>query len=646
MPCFKLLGILKPLLQKGLERGLGRRPKEGKKNMIRNDLRNVAIIAHVDHGKTTLVDGLLKQGGIYRDNQDTTIRVMDSGDLEKERGITILAKNTAVHYKDMKINIIDTPGHADFGGEVERVLKMVNGVILLVDAAEGPMPQTRFVLQKALALGHRVIVCINKIDKPDARLGEVEDEILELLIDLDASDEQLDSPMLYCSGRDGIASFDPDNMGSDLTPLFDTIVDYIPAPEGDEEGPLQLLVSSIDYSDYVGRIGIGRIERGSIKVGQEAVICNYHSGMTPRKTKIVTVMQIDGLVRKPVETATMGDIVCFSGAGEITIGDTVTAVECPEPLEFVKVSEPTLEMTFAVNDSPLAGKEGKFVTSRQIRDRLYRELLKDVSLRVSDGETTDEFRVAGRGEMHLSILIETMRREGFELTCSNPRVLYKEIDGEKCEPMEHVTLDVPNDYVGPVVEKLGQRKGDLLEMTPMGSGNRMRIEYKIPTRCLFGYRSEFLTATHGEGIMNTLFAGYEPYRGEVVMRFTGSLVASEAGETTRYGLYKTQERGQMFVGPQTPVYEGMIVGENPKNDDIALNPCQTKHMTAVRSTGADEKLLLTPPRIFTLEEAIEYINDDELIEVTPKSIRLRKVILNTEIRMKEMMTKRRALQGK
>ena len=614
--------------------------------MIRNDLRNVAIIAHVDHGKTTLVDGLLKQGGIYRDNQDTTTRVMDSGDLEKERGITILAKNTAVHYKDTKINIIDTPGHADFGGEVERVLKMVNGVILLVDAAEGPMPQTRFVLQKALALNHRVIVCINKIDKPDARLGEVEDEILELLIDLDASDEQLDSPMLYCSGRDGKASFDPSNLGDDLTPLFETIVDYIPAPEGDENGPLQLLVSSIDYSDYVGRIGIGRIERGSIKVGQEALICNYHAGTAPRRTKIVTVMQIDGLVRKPVESATVGDIVCFSGAGELTIGDTVTAVDCPEPLEFVKVSEPTLEMTFAVNDSPLAGKEGKFVTSRQIRERLYRELLKDVSLRVSDGETTDEFRVAGRGEMHLSILIETMRREGYELTCSNPRVLYKEIDGEKCEPMEHITLDVPNDYVGPVVEKLGQRKGDLLEMVPLGSGTRMRIEYLIPTRCLFGYRSEFLTATHGEGIMNTLFAGYEPYRGEVVMRFTGSLVASEAGETTRYGLYKTQERGQMFVGPQTQVYEGMIVGENPKNDDIALNPCQTKHMTAVRSTGADEKLLLTPPRIFTLEEAIEYINDDELIEVTPKSIRLRKVILDTETRMKEMMRKRRALQGK
>ncbi len=615
--------------------------------MIRSDLRNVAIIAHVDHGKTTLVDGLLKQGGIYRENQDTTIRVMDSGDLEKERGITILAKNTAVHYKDTKINIIDTPGHADFGGEVERVLKMVNGVILLVDAAEGPMPQTRFVLQKALALNHRVIVCINKIDKPDARLGEVEDEILELLIDLGANDEQIDSPMLYCSGRDGTASFDPDNRSADLTPLFETIMNYIPAPEGDENGPLQLLVSSIDYNDYVGRIGIGRIERGSIKVGQEAMISNYHNkDAAPKRTKIVTVMQNDGLVRKPVETATVGDIVCFSGAADISIGDTVTAMDCVEPLEFVKVSEPTLEMTFSVNDSPLAGKEGKFVTSRQIRDRLYRELLKDVSLRVNDGETTDEFRVAGRGEMHLSILIETMRREGFELTCSNPRVLYKEIDGEKCEPMEHVTLDVPNDYVGAVVEKLGQRKGDLLEMVPLGSGNRMRIEYLIPTRCLFGYRSEFLTATHGEGIMNSLFAGYEPYRGEVVMRFTGSLVASEAGETTRYGLYKTQERGQMFVGPQTQVYEGMIVGENPKNDDIALNPCQTKHMTAVRSTGADEKLLLTPPKVFTLEEAIEYINDDELIEVTPKSIRLRKVILDTETRMKEMMRKRRALQGK
>ncbi len=611
--------------------------------MIREDLRNVAIIAHVDHGKTTLVDGLLKQGGIYRENQETVTRVMDSGDLEKERGITILAKNTAVHYKDIKINIIDTPGHADFGGEVERILKMVNGVILLVDAAEGPMPQTRFVLQKALELNHRVIVCINKIDKPDARLGEVEDEILELLMDLGANDDQLDSPMMYCSGRSGTATEDPDVPGTDLTPLFEKIVNYMPTPEGDETGDLQLLVSSIDYNDYVGRIGIGRIERGNIRVGQEVAICNYHTPGAIKKTKVVSLYQIDGLVRQPVEHATVGDIVCFSGAGDITIGDTLTTVARPEPLEFVKVSEPTMEMTFMVNNSPLAGKEGKFVTSRQLRDRLYRELLKDVSLRVSDGDTTDEFRVAGRGEMHLSILLETMRREGFELACSNPRVLYKEIDGQKCEPMERVTLDVPMDYVGVVVEKLSQRKGDLLSMNPVGS--RTRIEYSIPSRCLFGYRSEFLTATHGEGVINTIFDGYAPYRGEITMKFTGSLIASEAGETTRYGLYNTQERGQLFVGPQTQVYEGMIVGENPKNDDIAVNPCKKKQLTAIRSAGADEKLLLTPAKIFTLEEAIEYITDDDLIEVTPKSIRLRKKILNTELRMKEMMRRRRELEA-
>ncbi|MBO5415880.1 MAG: translational GTPase TypA [Clostridia bacterium] len=607
--------------------------------MIRNDLRNVAIIAHVDHGKTTLVDEMLKQGGIYRDNQETVTRVMDSGDLEKERGITILAKNTAVHYKDVKINLIDTPGHADFGGEVERILKMVNGVILLVDAAEGPMPQTRFVLQRALELNHRVIIVINKIDKPDARLGMVEDEILELLIDLNASDEQLDSPMLYCSGRAGTATEDPDVAGVDLTPLFEKILDYIPAPEGDESGELQLLVSSIDYNEYVGRIGIGRIERGSIRTNQEAYICNYHSNSAPKRTKIVSLYQIDGLVRVPVETANVGDIVCFSGAENITIGDTITSINAPEPLEFVKVSEPTMEMTFAVNNSPFAGKEGKFVTSRQLRDRLYKELLKDVSLRVQDGETTEEFRVAGRGEMHLSILIETMRREGYEMMCSNPRVLFKEIDGVKCEPMERVTLDVPSEFVGAVVEKLGQRKGDLLEMNPLGT--RMRIEYSIPSRCLFGYRSEFLTATHGEGIMNTIFDGYQPYRGEVVMRFTGSLVASEDGETTRYGLYNTQERGNLFVGPQTPVYEGMIVGETPKNEDISVNPCKKKQLTAIRSAGADEKLLLTPPIIFSLEEAIEFITDDELIEVTPKSIRLRKKILNTELRMKAMMKARR-----
>ena len=611
--------------------------------MIREDLRNVAIIAHVDHGKTTLVDGLLKQGGIYRENQETVTCVMDSGDLERERGITILAKNTAVHYKNIKINIIDTPGHADFGGEVERILKMVNGVILLVDAAEGPMPQTRFVLQKALELNHRVIVCINKIDKPDARLGEVEDEILELLMDLGANDEQLDSPMLYCSGRAGTASNDPNVPGIDLTPLFEKIVEYIPAPGGDETGDLQLLVSSIDYNDYVGRIGIGRIDRGSIRVGQEVAVCNYHNPGSVKRTKIVSLYQIDGLSRVPVESATVGDIVCFSGAGDITIGDTLTAVTNPEPLEFVKVSEPTMEMTFMVNNSPLAGKEGKFVTSRQLRERLYKELLKDVSLRVSDGETTDEFRVAGRGEMHLSILLETMRREGFELACSNPRVLYKEIDGQKCEPMERVTLDVPAEFVGVVVEKLGQRKGELLSMNPIGS--RTRIEYSIPSRCLFGYRSEFLTATHGEGIINTIFDGYAPYHGEIPMKFTGSLVASEAGETTRYGLYNTQERGLLFVGPQTQVYEGMIVGENPKNDDIAVNPCKKKQLTAIRSAGADEKLLLVPPKIFSLEEAIEYITDDDLIEVTPKSIRLRKKILNTELRMKDMMRKRRELEA-
>ena len=607
--------------------------------MIRTDLRNIAIIAHVDHGKTTLVDEMLKQGGIYRENQETVTRVMDSGDLEKERGITILAKNTAVHYKDIKINLIDTPGHADFGGEVERILKMVNGVILLVDAAEGPMPQTRFVLQRALELNHRVIIVINKIDKPDARLGVVEDEILELLFDLNATDEQLDSPILYCSGRAGTATEDPDVTGTDLVPLFEKIINYIPAPEGDENGELQLLVSSIDYNEYVGRIGIGRIERGCIRQNQDAYICNYHSGKAPKRMKVVSLYQIDGLVRVPVTDAKMGDIVCFSGAEEITIGDTITSLTCPEPLEFVKVSEPTLEMTFSVNDSPFAGKEGKFVTSRQLRDRLYKELLKDVSLRVEDGETTDEFKVAGRGEMHLSILIETMRREGYEMTCSNPRVLFKDIDGVKCEPMERVTLDVPSEYVGAVVEKLGQRKGDLLEMNPIGS--RMRIEYLIPSRCLFGYRSEFLTATHGEGIMNTIFDGYQPYRGEVTMRFTGSLVASEAGETTRYGLFNTQERGNLFVGPQTPVYEGMIVGENPKNDDIAVNPCKKKQLTAIRSAGADEKLLLTPPIIFSLEEAIEFITEDELIEVTPKSIRLRKKILNTELRMKAMMKARR-----
>ena len=601
--------------------------------MIRNDLRNVAIIAHVDHGKTTLVDEMLRQGGIYRENQATEERVMDSNALERERGITILAKNTAVHYNGVKINIVDTPGHADFSGEVERILKMVNGVILLVDAAEGPMPQTRFVLQRALELGHPVIVVVNKIDRPDARLDEVGDEILELLLELNASDEQLDGPVLWCSGRAGTASFSPYEPGKDLKPLFDTILDYIPAPEGDENGPLQLLVSSIDYNDYVGRIGIGRIERGVIRQNQEAMICNYHDKENPpKKTKIVSSSQIDGLRRIPVTEAKVGDIICFSGAENITIGDTVTSVDCPEPLEFVKVSEPTIEMTFSVNDSPFAGKEGKYVTSRQLRERLYKELLKDVSLRVSDGETTDCFKVAGRGEMHLSILIETMRREGFELCVSTPRVLYHEIDGVRCEPMERVEIDVPEDSCGAVMEKLGARKGELVNMAPVGS--RMRLEYVIPSRCLFGYRSEFLTDTRGEGTMNSVFDGYQPYKGDITRRFTGSLVASEAGESTSYGVFNAQDRGVMFISNQCPVYEGMIVGENPKSGDIAVNVCKNKHLTAIRSSGADEALRLVPPRIMSLEEAIEFIADDELIEVTPKSIRLRKRILSNDMRYK------------
>lgn len=496
------------------------------------------------------------------------------------------------------------------------------------------MPQTRFVLQKALELNHKVIVVVNKIDRADARINEVMDEILELLIDLDANDEQLESPTLFCSGRDGTASISPYEKGTDLRPLFDAILEHIPAPEGDPEAPLQLLVSSIDYNEYVGRIGIGRIERGSIKQGQEVLITNFHSTEAPKKTKIVSLYQIDGLNRVPVQSAYMGDIVCFSGAEAITIGDTVTAVDCPEPIEFIKVGEPTMEMTFSVNDSPFAGREGKFVTSRQLRDRLYKELLKDVSLRVSDGESTDCFKVAGRGEMHLSILIETMRREGFELCCSTPRVLYKEIDGVKCEPFELVDADVPNDYIGTVIEELGRRKGELLSMNPNTAGTRTRIEYSIPARCLLGYRSMFMSQTRGDGILNSVFDGYKPYKGDIQVRFTGSLVASEDGETTSYGCYNSQERGNLFVGPGVKVYEGMIVGINPKNEDIAINPCKQKHLTAIRSSGADEKLILTPPIIFSLEEAIEFIADDELIEVTPKSIRLRKRILNKELRMK------------
>ena len=611
--------------------------------MKRTDLRNIAIIAHVDHGKTTLVDEMLRQGGIYRENQEMAERVMDSNDLERERGITILAKNTAIYYKDVKINVVDTPGHADFGGEVERILKMVNGVILLVDAAEGPMPQTRFVLEKALSMNHRVIVVVNKIDRPDARLDEIGDEVLELLLELNATNEQLDSPMLFCSGRAGTASLDPHTPGTDLKPLLDTIIEYMPAPEGEEDDSLQLLVSSIDYNEFVGRIGIGRIERGTIKQGQGVVICNYHDkDGKARPAKIVSVYQFDGLKRVQVNEARVGDIVCFSGCEDISIGDTVCSPVKAEPLEFVKVGEPTMEMTFSVNDSPFAGKEGKFVTSRHLRSRLYRELLRDVSLRVSDGETTDSFRVAGRGEMHLSILIENMRREGYELCCSNPRVLYKEIDGVKCEPIEDVIIDVPEEYLGAVMEKLGARKGTLVDMQL--NGNRQKLFYSIPTRCLFGYRSELLTDTRGEGIISTLFAGYEPFRGEIKTRFTSSLVASEKGVSTTYGLFQAQDRGPLFIGPATPVYEGMIVGENPKPDDIEVNVCREKHLTAIRSSGADEKLTLITPVQLSLEEAIEFICEDELIEVTPKSIRLRKVVLDTPSRKRIQAQKRAALK--
>ena len=607
--------------------------------MKREDLRNIAIIAHVDHGKTTLVDQMLKQGGVYRENQATEERVMDSNDLEKERGITILAKNTAVHYKDVKINLIDTPGHADFGGEVERILKMVNGVLLLVDAAEGPMPQTRFVLQKALEMNHRVIVVVNKIDRPDARILEVEEEVLELLMDLNATDEQLDSPMIFCSGRSGTASYSDMEQGTDLTPLFETILEYMPAPEGDEEKPLQLLVSSIDYNEYVGRIGIGRVENGKIAVGDSVALCNYHTPDAPiKRTKIISLYQFDGLSRTPAEKALPGDIICFSGAEDISIGDTLTSPDAPSALPFVKISEPTLEMTFQVNDSPFAGKEGKFVTSRHLRKRLYDELMKDVSLRVRDGDTTDSFIVSGRGEMHLSILIENMRREGYELAVSTPKVITKRIDGVLCEPMERLFIDVTNEYVGAVMEKLGARKGELQTMDP--HGNRTKLEYVIPSRCLFGYRSHFPTDTHGEGVMNSLFEGYQPYKGEIPTRFTGSLIASESGITTSYGLYNSQDRGPLFIGQGIPVYEGMIVGENPKLGDIAVNVCRKKHLTAIRSAGADEALRLITPVKMSLEEAIEFIAEDELIEVTPQNIRLRKKILDNSLRLKEQFRKK------
>ncbi|MCB6899382.1 translational GTPase TypA [bacterium 210917-DFI.7.65] len=603
-------------------------------------LRNVAIIAHVDHGKTTLVDEMLKQGGVYRENQEVVDRVMDSNDLERERGITILAKNTAIRYGDVKINVVDTPGHADFGGEVERILKMVNGVILLVDAAEGPMPQTRFVLSKALELGHRVIVVVNKIDRPDQRIHEVIDEVLELLMDLNATDEQLDSPMLFCSGRQGTASYSPDTVGTDLKPLFETILNYIPAPEADIEAPFQMLVSSIDYNEFVGRIAIGRIERGTLKQNQEIAVCNYHDADAPaKKAKAVSLYQFEGLSRAQVSEASAGNIIALSGIGEVTIGDTICDPAHVEPLPFVKISAPTIEMTFSVNDSPFAGQEGKFVTSRQLRERLYKETMKDVSLRISEVEDSmDAFNVAGRGEMSLSILIETMRREGYEFQVSPPRVLYKEIDGKKCEPMERLVVDVPQDYVGAVIEKLGQRKADLLEMNPVGS--RMKVEFLIPSRGLFGYRNEFLTDTKGEGIMASVFDSYAPFKGEVSRRSQGSMIASETGESVTYGLYNAQERGTLFIGAGVKVYEGMVIGVQAKTDDMTVNACKRKQLSNTRASGSDDALRLTPPRQMSLEQCLEFLADDELLEVTPKNLRIRKRILNHADRMKAMHGKK------
>ena len=601
--------------------------------MVRNDLRNIAIIAHVDHGKTRLVDQMLKQGGAFRKNQVVEERVMDSNDLERERGITILAKNTSVHYKDTKINIVDTPGHADFSGEVERILKMVDGVILLVDAFEGPMPQTRFVLEKALEFGHKIIIVINKIDRPDARLSDVGDEVLELLLTLDANDEQLDSPILYCSGRDGTASLSPNIPGEDLTPLFETILNHIPAPHVDTEGDLQMLVSSIDYNDYVGRIAIGRVERGTMHVGQDVTVCNYNKHTDPYKAKIASMYTIDSLGHTPVEDISAGDIVCVSGIENVTIGDTLCAPENPKPLPFVKISEPTVEMYFSVNDSPFAGREGKYVTSRQLRERLHRELLKDVSLRVHETENTDTFRVAGRGEMHLSILIETLRREGYEFQVGAPRALYKIIDGKRYEPIERMVADVPADALGSVMEKMGARKGELQHMAPQG--DRMRVEFLVPARGLFGYKNEFLTDTKGEGILSSVFYDYQPYKGEISKRSTGSLIAFETGTAVAYGLFNAQERGQLFIGAGTEVYEGMIVGVSPKNEDMAVNVCKKKQLTNMRASGSDDALRLVPPRIMSIEEAMEFIGEDELIEITPKSVRMRKAILSNTERMKK-----------
>lgn len=603
----------------------------------RDDLRNIAIIAHVDHGKTTLVDGMLKQSGTFRENQAVQERVMDSNDIERERGITILAKNASAEYKGVKINIVDTPGHADFGGEVERVLKMVDGVLLLVDAAEGPMPQTRFVLSKALDLDLGVIIVINKIDRPDARVYEVVDEVLELLMDLGASDEQLDSPMVFCSGRDGTASYSPETQGVDLQPLMDTIVDYIHAPEGDPDEPTAVLVSSIDYNEYVGRIGIGKVDNGTISVNQDMILVNHHDPDKQQKVKISKLYEFDGLSKTEVKSATIGSIVAISGISDISIGDTLCSPEKAEAIPFQKISEPTIAMQFIVNDSPFAGQEGKYVTSRHLRDRLFKELNTDVSLRVEEMENTDSFKVSGRGELHLSVLIENMRREGYEFAVSKAEVLYHtDENGKKLEPIETAYIDVPDEFTGVVIEKLGQRKGELRNMG-VSNGGYTRLEFSIPSRGLIGYRGEFMTDTKGNGIINTSFDGYEPYKGDIQYRKQGSLIAFETGESVTYGLYSAQERGTLFIGPGEKVYSGMVIGQNGKTDDIELNVCKTKHLTNTRSSSADEALRLTPPKILSLEQALDFIDTDELLEVTPKTLRIRKKILDSRMRKRSMM---------
>ncbi len=600
---------------------------------MKNDkVRNVAIIAHVDHGKTSLVNEMLKQGNVFRENQEVSDRVMDNNAQEKERGITILAKNTSCMYNGVKINVIDTPGHADFGGEVERVMKMVDGVLLVVDAFEGPMPQTRFVLQKALELNHKVIVVINKIDRPDERITEVIDEVLLLLMDLDASEEQLASPFIFASARNGVAKTNMDDNAVDFKPLFETIINYIPAPEGDENAPLQMLVSATEPNDFVGKLAIGKVTRGNIRVNQPITLCNYHNEEKNIKTKIATLFQFEGLKRVPVESATVGDIVLVAGAEGVQIGDTICDSSQVEALPFVKISEPSVEMTFTVNDSPFAGKEGKFLTSRHLRDRLYKEADRDLSLRVTDGETSESFKVCGRGEMHLSILIENMRREGYEFQVGMPRVLFKEIDGVKCEPMEKAIIDVPEESVGVIMEKMGSRKGELLNMMP--HQNRMRIEFSIPARGLFGYKSEFLTDTKGEGILNTVPMGYEPYKGDIERRTNGSLISFESGEAIQYGLYNAQDRGRLFITTGTPVYAGMIVGENAKSDDLVVNVCKKKHLSNCRSSSSDEALRLTPIKAPSLENCLDFIANDEYLEVTPKSLRMRKIILDHDQRMK------------